>query len=222
MKTKHNTNSSLMKNIFLLMLLFTGMVKAQIVTIPDANFKAYLLSSNTTNFYARDQFNNLMVIDANSDGEIQVAEAQAVYSLFLQSNDFIQSIEGIFSFTNLTSVVIQSVSQINSIDLSGLLNLTSAVIENNNNLVSVNLSGLSNLTVLNCRFNFSLSTINLSGLHNLVTFRGWSNSFTSLDLSDLDSLNYIDCVGNQLTTLDVVGLSQLTYLDFSDNAPLTV
>ncbi len=41
MKTKHNTNSSLMKNIFLLMLLFTGMVKAQIVNIPDANFKAF-------------------------------------------------------------------------------------------------------------------------------------------------------------------------------------
>ena len=48
MKTKQNTNSSLMKNTFLLMLLFTGMVKAQIVNIPDANFKAFLIAANTT------------------------------------------------------------------------------------------------------------------------------------------------------------------------------
>jgi hypothetical protein len=66
MKTIQNIKSNAMKNIFLLLLLFTGMVKAQIVNIPDANFKAALIADG---------------IDTSGDGEIQTLEAFVVNQL---------------------------------------------------------------------------------------------------------------------------------------------
>ena len=54
---------------------------AQIVNIPDANFKAYLLSANTTNYIALDANNNPIVINSNGDNEIQLSEASLVKTL---------------------------------------------------------------------------------------------------------------------------------------------
>lgn len=42
-----------MRKITLLLLLFAGMANAQIVNIPDANFKTVLLSANATNNIAQ-------------------------------------------------------------------------------------------------------------------------------------------------------------------------
>jgi hypothetical protein len=52
-----------MKKLVLLLVLFTGIAHAQIVSIPDAAFKAKLIS---------------LGIDTNNDGQIQVSEAQAI------------------------------------------------------------------------------------------------------------------------------------------------
>src|SRR4051812_46006104 len=102
MKTKQSKKSTQMRNYLLLLLLFTGMVNAQIVNIPDPNFKAYLLSANTTTYeIAHDELDNPMVIDANGDSEIQNAEAEAVYWLSVNSDtansDTIQSVIGILA-----------------------------------------------------------------------------------------------------------------------------
>lgn len=60
-----------MKKLLLVLLLFTGMVKAQIVNIPDANFKAKLLSASPTTQLAKNFSDQWIKIDANNDLEIQ-------------------------------------------------------------------------------------------------------------------------------------------------------
>jgi hypothetical protein len=63
-----------MKKYLYLLLLLSGFSYAQIVTIPDANFKAKLLEASPTNVIA---YNNggYIKIDVNNDGEIQQSEA---------------------------------------------------------------------------------------------------------------------------------------------------
>jgi hypothetical protein len=63
-----------MRKIYLIisLIMFT-VFQAQIVNIPDANFKAKLLSANTSNGIATNSSNQNMVIDTNGDLEIQVS-----------------------------------------------------------------------------------------------------------------------------------------------------
>ena len=72
-----------MKNILVLLLLFTGIVKGQIVNIPDANFKNRLI--NTLCVEVGGDFSPDRDVDTNNDGEIQVSEALSVNMLFVDS-----------------------------------------------------------------------------------------------------------------------------------------
>ena len=108
MKTKHKLNP--MKNIFLLLLLFTGMVEAQIVNIPDANLKSALLLANATNHYASMFDGSYVSIDINLDGEIQYSEAALITGTIdlseLPNNGLsVSNLTGIEAFTNMRSFV---------------------------------------------------------------------------------------------------------------------
>ena len=71
-----------MKHFYLLTsLFFCGLMQSQIITIPDANFKAKLLQASPANMIAYNYSNDFITIDANGDGEIQLSEAQNVYGL---------------------------------------------------------------------------------------------------------------------------------------------
>ena len=72
-------------NLLLIFILAYEVSNAQIVNIPDPNFKTALIDEG---------------VDTNNDGEIQVSEAEAVLSLNV-SNRAISSLEGIQSFINL-------------------------------------------------------------------------------------------------------------------------
>jgi len=76
------------------------LVQAQIINIPDANFKAKLLEASPSNTIAKNTQYQYFKIDSNDDGEIQLSEALEVYGLYL-NNANIESLEGIFSFSNL-------------------------------------------------------------------------------------------------------------------------
>ncbi|WP_396194677.1 hypothetical protein [Flavobacterium sp.] len=56
-----------MKKLYFLLFLMSGWANAQIVNIPDANFKGRLLAANPTNEIARDIAGNTMTIDQNGD-----------------------------------------------------------------------------------------------------------------------------------------------------------
>ena len=69
----------------LLFFLTCTFLNAQIVNIPDPNFKNALIDEG---------------VDTNNDGEIQVSEAEAVLNLNVNDRN-ISSLEGIQSFINL-------------------------------------------------------------------------------------------------------------------------
>ncbi len=217
-----------MKNLYaVLILVFCSFVSnAQIVNIPDANFKNRLL-------------NYIPVIDTNNDGEIQVNEALVVDVLDLSNvytpNLHISSLSGIENFTNLKTLYCRDntlttlnlnaltnleyldcqENQLISLDLSGLTNIISLNC-NYNNLYTLDLNELTNLKYLDCASN-NLSTLNLNELTNLLHLGCAYNQLSTLDMSELTNLNLFVCAHNQLTSIDVSGLINLSYFICSYN-----
>ena len=94
-------NKLIMKKIYFLLLFFTSIIQAQIVNIPDAEFKQILVSANYNNQIASaNEGGAYMTIDSNNDGEIQMDEALMVRALNLEGYN-ISNLTGIEYFTNL-------------------------------------------------------------------------------------------------------------------------
>lgn len=234
-----------MKKILFFLLFISGMAQAQIVNIPDANFKAALVSSNCV-----DTNNNSYAdadADTNDNGEIEVSEALAVQRLIVFGSN-ISSLQGIQSFTNLISLS-AGYNQITSFDGTGLNSLKTLWLYNNqlsaldvsnlpmletlycfdNNLVSLNVAGLANLKYLDFNSN-QVTSVSLAGLVSLEDLRCYANQLTALSLVGLNNLRSLSCGMNQLTSLNFSGLlnlqgvscwnNMLTDLDFSGNPSL--
>jgi Leucine-rich repeat (LRR) protein len=212
---KHLPN---MKKIYFtyIAFLFLTVAKAQIVNIPDANFKAKLLTSGVFSIVAStqvpfiDSFGNLIVdtynkIDTNNDGEIQVGEASAIKYLNV-NNASISSLDGINSFINLQYLECNQ-NLLTSLNVSSLINLKRLVCTNNS-LTTINTSGLINLNFLNCDSN-QFTALNVSGLPSLQTLRCRINQLTSINVSGLSNLQVLFCDTNQLTSLNINGLTSL-------------
>ena len=229
------TQTNILNRLFLLFLLFTGIVNAQILNIPDANFKAALLNYSPA-------------IDTNSDGNIEISEVQALTDLSLSSLH-ISDLTGIQSFTNLTYLNCSD-NDLTTIDLSGMANLTN-LFAGSNPLTSINLTGLTQnfgtidisnnqmtslvinggtfgvfdcsggtLTALSvngvlcgslkCNNN-QLAALNMSNsiIHELYCM---GNQLTSLDLSNVIIDNTLSCADNQITILDMANQNMATFL----------
>ncbi len=186
-------NPTSMKHIYLLFaVLICGVLHAQIITFPDANFKAKLLEANTTNGIAYDIDSNSIVIDVNGDGEIQLIEAQNVHSLEL-INCSISDVTGIASFVNLKWLNCPN-NSITSLDLGSSIVLRSLNAHHNS------------LTSISVRFEDIVEGLDLS-YNNLTSFvlNEGSNFFDVFDLSH-----------NQLSTL-VLTNSYIEYFNISHN-----
>ena len=154
-----------MKKILLLLLLASGLASAQIVTIPDARFKAELIDNG---------------VDTNSDGEIQVTEALATLSLSIVDFD-ITDFTGLEAFVNLDTLNIigpnilsldltsnvnlthlsfqdTAISPLTSIDLSACILLEELILQDTS-ITSLDLSTNYNLTALYITRNFQLETV---------------------------------------------------------------
>jgi Leucine-rich repeat (LRR) protein len=186
---------------------------AQIIAIPDANFKTKLLAANTTNAIARDILGNSMKIDVNNDNEIQTTEALSVYQLRVMSSN-IADLSGIEYFTNLINLDCE-INQITNLNVSALTNIQTFGCSNNL-LTSLDVSNLDQLSFFTCRYN-QLTTLNLGIISSLGAIDCGNNQLTSLDLSHNIGLTSLQCTGNLLTTLDLSGLTAITYLFCSNN-----
>jgi hypothetical protein len=200
-----------MKKLYtLLLFVFAGFIgHSQIITFPDANFKARLLSATTSNGIAKNQAGLSVVIDTNGDSQIQLSEALVIYQLTLNGNG-ITSMVGIENFTNLRKLSIASAS-ITSLNINGLSNLTDFVVDGSPFLTSLNVNGLSNLINFNCANN-QLTSVSLTDLSNLVYFKCDNNDITSITITNVPNLTNIYCHQNQLTSLNMTGMSHLVEL----------
>ena len=112
--------------LFLISFSFYG----QIVNIPDANFKQYLLTQITV-----DTDGNVfpdVIADSNGDGEIDLDEALQITYLF-PADQNITTLSGIEYFTNLTFLSFNN-NLVTPVDLHTLHNLRN--IQCNNNLLT--------------------------------------------------------------------------------------
>ena len=204
-----------MKRILLLLLLFHAATNAQIVNIPDANFKAKLLAADVTNTIAQNLGGFNMKIDANNDGNIQVSEALMVGNLDVQASE-ISDLTGITSFTNLQVLLAQN-NSLTTLNATGMASLV-VLIASANQLTSVNVAGLSNLEALSVDSN-QLTSITVSGI-GLSSLRGLDvrlNQLTTLNVTGMTTIENINCSNNFMPTLNVNGLTNLRALDCRGN-----
>lgn len=180
-----------MKKMLLLLLLFTGMVNAQDVYFPDANFKQALLTTayveNLDGFYIN--------ADANFDGEIQYSEAMDISRIEINGAN-ISDLTGIEAFFNLRHLQC-----------------------NDNQLTGLNLQNFAALEDVSCSNNL-ISYVLLGGCDNLTTFICSNNQLTFLDMSGFPLLYDLQCENNNISILATINCPNLTYLYFINN-PLT-
>ncbi len=184
--------------LFLFLISFYSTIYAQIVNIPDANFKAKLLEADWDNGIAASASYDSEIIDTNGDGEIQVSEAQLITGLTIIASS-ISDLTGIEAFTNLETLNCR------------INNLTSLDLTQNTNLISVN-----------CSIN-SLTTLNVTGLQNLSRLIASSNFYETIDVSQNPNLNELVVDSNfNLTGLNVSQNPNLETLSLSYTTLSTV
>ena len=232
-----------MKKITLLsfFILFVCVLNAQVITFSDPLFKTKLIESSANNFIARDLNGDYFSIDANSNGEIEIAEALQVGFLEIE-NSTISSLNEINNFTNLISLNCEN-NQLSFLNVTGLYSLTILNCSNNqlnnlnvngltelqnlncqfNQLGNLNVAGITNILNINCSYN-QIVNLNLNNLFNLEELICNDNSIAAFDLSDLISLKSFDCSNNQLVTINTSSLVSLETLNCSSNliASLTI
>jgi hypothetical protein len=212
------TKFKTMKKLILILTCLSGIANAQVVAIPDPNFKGVLLYK----------------YDFNHDNQIQNSEVDTVNTLNIVSMS-ISDLTGIEAFTGLvklwcnnnllTSINVTQNTQLFRLTCSGNFlstvntsmnpslqffdapnnHLTNLDFSANSALVSV-ICSQNYLTTLDFRMNPSLQSIDAGGnqitsvnLDNntLLTFlRIWQNNLLSLDLRLNPALNYVQCGGN--------------------------
>ncbi len=225
----------MIKNYLLLLALcLFSSLNAQIITIPDANFKAKLLQSNQTNVIAKDLNSNYFKIDSNNNGEIELSEALNVSYLDLKDSN-ISSMDQLGNFSNLTDLncsnnnlellnvsdlkklerLVCSSNLITELTLSDL-NKVRTLICAQNKLTSLNVVNLVNLSIFECNDN-NLQTLDVSNSPNLSELVCYKNKLTELKLPNSTLLWFFRCAQNLLPSLDISKLPNLQYFDFWDN-----
>lgn len=222
-----------MRNYYLLFVIFFPvLLNAQIVNIPDANFKAKLLAASVINTIASTQISvsgdvfSYDVIDTNGDGEIQVSEAEAIVYLDV-SNANISDLTGFEQFSNLRSLKCNG-NQLTTLNISQ--NTTLESLECSNNLLpSIDISQNAALKFFDCSNN-RLTNINVSSNTGLIGLWVSGNQLSNLDVSQNVALTILGVSNNQFSNLDItqnvalIGLdcayNQLTSLNISQNTAL--
>lgn len=164
-----------MKPIALLFITFAQVGIAQIINIPDANFKAKLLQADVDQGIAwttgSGSLESRVKIDTNDNGEIEIQEVLPIKSILLDSSN-ISDLTGIEYFINLE-----------------------ALLSRFNSLTTINLSTLTQLKNLSVGHN-QITSLNLSNLSQLIQLDIIFNNFNTLDLSSNPNLDILWCRNN--------------------------
>lgn len=189
---------------------------ANIVNIPDANFKAALLQHGTGGFFA-----GTGVIDTDGDGEICETEAQVYTGSINVQNKGVIDLTGIEAFTALASLYCSD-NQLTNLDISANTALESLACTNNQ-LTSLDVSANTALEYLQCNNN-QLTSLDLSANIDLDELWCRNNLLTHLDVSANINLMVFDCNNsNQLTSLNVANgnNNNMTMMSAFNNPNLT-
>lgn len=229
------------KLYFLFTLMLVNFSFAQTINFPDPVFKNMLLSTRsnyTTVCNALDINGNYIKLDANNDGEIQVAEALNAYTLEVWGNSTIHitSLTGIEKFSNVKRLLLSSGNYLDApteLNLTTLPHLEWLGIYSFKNLKKLNISTAVNLkditvrdtgiddfnmgTISNIeRMEFShskITALNLAAFGNLVTLNCKANPIANLVLPTAKNLVDLDCSSTEITSLNLAGFTKLKNLN---------
>ncbi|WP_379966480.1 T9SS type A sorting domain-containing protein [Epilithonimonas sp. UC225_85] len=198
-----------MKKTFVLTLILgiASLINAQIVNIPDANFKAYLVANPE--------------INTNGDSQIQVSEANAFAGTINIYNKGIINLTGIEVFVNMT-VLQCPVNNLTSLDISKNTKLTGLYC-GNNQLTTLDVSRNTALTNIYCENNKIIS-LDVTKNTVLAAISCGGNLLTNLDISKNTKFTWLYCPRNPL--LNNINLSngnntKLSSIYIVDNPNLT-
>lgn len=181
-------------------ILFLNIASAQIVDIPDQNFKNALIQAG---------------VDLDNDGNIQVSEAVAITDLALIESS-ITNISGINAFENLERLNLSSndIDTFNNVHLQKLKNLKLSL---NFNLSILSLEGLPNLTYLNTSSNSKITELSFDNTPLIDSLNLWNNSLESINLSNLTNLVYARIPHLEIESLDVSKNLLLNHLECNNS-----
>jgi len=182
-----------------------GKAQDPVVNIPDAVFKAQLLSASSSNYIAMNVNGNWVPVDTNGDGQIQVSEALNIKTLKIEDTSM-ASMEGIGSFTNLTSLNCCN-NKITALDLTNNTKLENVDCQTNQ-LTTLDVSMCPKLDYLYC----SANMLNLLKMNNIINLECNNNQLTTLDMSTCSKLSHLSCYGNNLSYLNVQSNTNLQVL----------
>lgn len=191
-----------MKNLLLTITFLSSIANAQIVIVPDANFRAALIYK----------------YDFNHDNQIQNAEIDTVHTLNIISMS-ISDLTGIEAFIGLVDLWCQN-NQLTSINVTQntqLYRLTCS----GNFLSIVNTSMNPSLQFFDAPNNH-LTSLDFSANPALVSIICSQNYLTTLDFRMNPSLQAIDAGGNQITSIDINNNTALTFLRIWQNNLLSL
>jgi Leucine-rich repeat (LRR) protein len=171
------------------------------VTIPDANFKAYLVGNTA--------------INTNGNIEIECSEATAFTGNVNCQSLSISDLTGIEAFTNILYLYCNN-NNLTSLDISNSLDLLGLRC-NSNQLSLLDISNNSDLTELLCQDN-NLLSLNVTNLTDLETFRGQTNQITTLDFSLASNLTSVNCGYNNLSYLNFANGNNSNIISFNSQS----
>jgi len=153
-----------------------GVLQAQIINIPDANFKNALVNTNCIDL--NNDGSGDVDADANNDGEIEESEVANIINLYI-NNRSISSLEGISFFDSLELLWCPE-----------------------NTITTVDLSLNSALRIINCEFN-QLVALDVSNNPEIIYIKCNSNQISDIDLSSNVLLQEFYISDNLISELDI-------------------
>lgn len=179
-------------------------LSAQVVAIPDPNFKDLLLA-----FY-----------DMNGSGEIEVDEAQNITEILLSGNESITDLTGLEAFSNVTDLNLSDFSSVTTLpSLSNWAALEDIDIMFSGFTGPLDLSQCQLLRNVNITYNhFTSAQLNSPQLH---TVNLMNNDLENIVVTG-GTVNLMDLIlqGNEFQALDEIQLDPATYhfnLNLNDN-----
>lgn len=202
--------------IIIAFIFISNAIFSQTINFLDINFKNRLLSASSVpgpTPVATDFNGYNMVIDSNSNGEIEVSEAQAVFQLSVNIAG-ISNLIGIEYFTNLIYLDC-SYNLLTTLDVTALTNLVEFKCYHNN-LNFLNINGITSLKILSYGTN-NLPNLNFSANVNLIEIYCGENNISNIDISQILDLRVLICYYNNITSIDVSNQLNLRILECRNN-----
>jgi len=197
---------------FSVAILFAFTATAQIVNIPDANFKAKLLEADVSNTIAyvhvwppvNNQFYIPVKIDSNNNGEIEESEAAIIYTLDVSSSN-IASLEGVNAFTGLGSLHCEF-NQLTSLSLTTIgVNETNLFVYcNNNQLTEIDFSEEIGYINLDCSFN-QIAGFDFVETMPYMDLNCSNNPIQSIVTGDYHKIGTLVAHNTPLSIIDITG-----------------